>query len=251
MIAWPASWNATMSRISPFMAVSLLDPIVTRWYDSSTMARVMIPSFVCTARIAASFKRFARSAPLNPVVIPAISSSLTSPSKVFPRACTPKIRARPSLCGREISSFRSNRPGLMRASSSVSTRFVAASTMMPLESLNPSISVNSWVNVPSRSSLPPNAPKPLFLPMASISSMKMMHGSCCLASSNKLRTLDAPTPTNISTKAEPDTEIKGTSLSPAIARAKRVFPQPGTPLKIAPFGTRAPFRLKRMGSFKN
>ena len=78
-----------------------------------------------------------------------------------------------------------------------------------------------------------------------------MHGSCCLASSNKLRTLDAPTPTNISTNAEPDTLINGTSLSPAIARARRVFPHPGTPLKIAPFGTRAPFRLKRMGSFRN
>jgi len=44
----------------------------------------------------------------------------------------------------------------------------------------------------------------------------------------KVRTLEAPTPTNISTKSEPLIEKKGTSASPATARASRVsrFPAP-------------------------
>ena len=46
---------------------------------------------------------------------------------------------------------------------------------------------------------------------------------------NRSRTRAAPTPTNISTKLEPVTEMKGTSASPATARANRVFPVPGGP----------------------
>ena len=44
----------------------------------------------------------------------------------------------------------------------------------------------------------------LFLPTASISSMKMMEGAFSFAILNKSLTLEAPTPTNISTKSEPD-----------------------------------------------
>ena len=39
----------------------------------------------------------------------------------------------------------------------------------------------------------------------------------------------APTPTNISTKSEPEIEKNGTPASPATARAKRVLPVPGGP----------------------
>ena len=49
--------------------------------------------------------------------------------------------------------------------------------------------------------------------------------------SNISLTRDAPTPTNISTKSEPDIEKNGTLASPAIAFAKRVFPVPGGPIK--------------------
>ena len=68
----------------------------------------------------------------------------------------------------------------------------------------------------------------------------MIHGAFCCAVLNKSRTLDAPTPTNISTKSEPDNEKNGTFASPATALAKSVFPVPGGPTRSAPFGNLAP-----------
>ena len=61
-----------------------------------------------------------------------------------------------------------------------------------------------------------------------------------LALLNKSLTLDAPTPTNISTKSEPDSEKNGTFASPATAFASKVFPVPGDPIKSAPFGILPP-----------
>jgi hypothetical protein len=46
-----------------------------------------------------------------------------------------------------------------------------------------------------------------------------------------LLTLEGPTPTNISKNSEPDTEIKGTLASPAVALASIVLPVPGGPLE--------------------
>lgn len=46
---------------------------------------------------------------------------------------------------------------------------------------------------------------------------------------NKSRTLDGPTPTNISRNSDPETVIKGTLASPAVALARRVLPVPGGP----------------------
>ena len=66
----------------------------------------------------------------------------------------------------------------------------------------PSISTSNWLSVCSRSSWPPPRPAPRWRPTASISSMKMMQGEFCLACSNRSRTREAPTPTNISTKSE-------------------------------------------------
>ena len=54
-------------------------------------------------------------------------------------------------------------------------------------------------------------------------------GVFCLACSKRSRTREAPTPTNISTKSEPEMEKKGTPASPATARASRVLPVPGGP----------------------
>ena len=61
-----------------------------------------------------------------------------------------------------------------------------------------------------------------------------------MASSNKSRTREAPTPTNISTKSEPDMEKNGTPASPATALASRVLPVPGGPTRRRPFGILAP-----------
>ena len=70
--------------------------------------------------------------------------------------------------------------------------------------------------------------------------MNMMHGALLFACSNISRTLLAPTPTNISTKSEPEIVKKGTPASPAIALANSVLPVPGGPTSNAPFGILPP-----------
>ena len=76
--------------------------------------------------------------------------------------------------------------------------------------------------------------------MASISSIKIIHGAICCACLNRSRTRDAPTPTYISTNADPDSEKNGTLASPATALASSVLPVPGGPTRSAPFGSFAP-----------
>ena len=70
--------------------------------------------------------------------------------------------------------------------------------------------------------------------------MKMIEGACLRASSNRLRTRDAPTPTNISTKLDPLSAKNGTPASPATALAISVFPVPGGPTMSMPLGPTAP-----------
>ena len=66
--------------------------------------------------------------------------------------------------------------------------------------------------------------------------MNTIHGDCLLACSNISLTLEAPTPTNISTKSEPEIVKNGTLASPAIALANKVFPVPGEPTMSIPLG---------------
>ena len=77
-----------------------------------------------------------------------------------------------------------------------------------------------------------------------------MEGDFSLACLNKSRTLDAPTPTNISTKSEPDNEKKGTLASPATALANKVLPVPGRPTKRAPLGIFPPREVYFSGFFR-
>ena len=136
--------------------------------------------------------------------------------------------------------------------SSTSTRLVAARMMTPLFEPKPSISVNSWFSVFSRSSFPPMAAAfERARPTASISSMKTMHGAFSLACRKRSRTREAPTPTNISTKSEPASEKNGTSASPATALASRVLPVPGGPTSKAPLGILPPKSVYFCGSFRN
>ena len=99
----------------------------------------------------------------------------------------------------------------------MSALLVAAITITPSFVPKPSISTRSWLRVCSLSSWPPPRPAPLLLPTASISSIKIIQGAFFFAFSNKSLTLDAPTPTNISTKSEPLIMKKGTPASPATA----------------------------------
>src|SRR5881409_85082 len=104
----------------------------------------------------------------------------------------------------------------------------------------PSISTRIWFRVCSRSSCDPPRPAPRWRPTASISSMNTMHGALRFAWSNRSRTRDAPTPTNISTNSDPEMEKNGTPASPATARASIVFPVPGGPTSSTPRGIFAP-----------
>ena len=94
-------------------------------------------------------------------------------------------------------------------------------------------------------------PDPRWRPTASISSIKMIHGACALPCSNRSRTREAPTPTNISTKSDPDIEKNGRAASPATALASSVLPVPGGPTSSAPFGRRPPSLVYFCGSFRN
>ena len=190
---------------------------------------------------AASLQTLAMSAPEKPGVWRARNERSSCGSSLSGRRWTSKISLRSLTSGSPTSIWRSNRPARVSALSRMSTRLVAASTMTPVLVWKPSISVSSWLSVFSRSSLPE---KPAFLPrarpMASISSMKTMQGAFCLACSKRSRTREAPTPTNISTKSEPEIERKGTLASPATALASSVLPVPGGPTRRAPFGILAP-----------
>ncbi|CDD33168.1 uncharacterized protein BN762_00886 [Bacteroides sp. CAG:714] len=123
--------------------------------------------------------------------------------------------------------------------------------MIPLFEPKPSISVSNWFKVFSRSSFPPMFGFfPRARPTASISSMKIIQGDFSLAWRNRSRTREAPTPTNISTKSEPEIEKNGTSASPATALAKRVLPVPGGPTSSAPLGILPPNSVYFCGCFK-
>src|SRR3712207_8537205 len=81
--------------------------------------------------------------------------------------------------------------------------------------------------------------------------MKTMHGAPCFACSKRSRTRDAPPPTNISTKSEPEIEKNGPPASPATARASSVLPVPGGPKSSTPFGIRAPSAWNFFGFSRN
>ena len=78
--------------------------------------------------------------------------------------------------------------------------------------------------------------------------MNMIHGVCFLACSNISLTREAPTPTNISTKSDPEMLKNGTFASPAMALASKVLPVPGCPTIRMPRGIRPPSFWNLLGS---
>src|SRR6186713_1226557 len=81
--------------------------------------------------------------------------------------------------------------------------------------------------------------------------MKTMQGAFFLPCSKRSRTREAPTPTNISTKSDPEMEKNGTLASPATARASSVLPVPGEPISSTPLGMRPPSFWNFWGSLRN
>ena len=226
-------------------------PIITLSLDISKSTCITNFRFCRAAHNAASFTRFARSAPEKPGVPRAMMDNSTSSASGTLRVCTRRISSRPLTSGRATTTRRSNRPGRSKAGSSTSGRFVAAIKITPSFDSNPSISTSKAFKVCSLSSCPPPSPAPRCRPTASISSIKIMQGAFFFPCSNKSRTRLAPTPTNISTKSEPEIEKNGTLASPAIALASKVLPVPGGPTSSTPFGIRPPSFWNFCGSFRN
>mmetsp|Transcript_128244 Transcript_128244/g.344109 ORF Transcript_128244/g.344109 Transcript_128244/m.344109 type:complete len:209 (+) Transcript_128244:961-1587(+) len=192
------------------------------------------------ARMADSFIRFSRSAPLIPAQRLATSPTLISSSSFLFRRCTLRICSRPLTSGRSTCTRRSNRPGRRRALSRMSERLVAATTMTPLLPSNPSISVRIWFRVCSRSSFPPPMPEPRCRPMASISSMKTIAGAFSRASRNTSRTMRGPSPRYFWTNSEPTIRMKVAVVWLATAFASIVLPVPGGPYSSTPLGASMP-----------
>ncbi len=203
------------------------------------------------ARMAPSLMRLARSAPENPGVCLASTSSSTDGSSGLLRAWTSRMARRPRMSARSSITWRSKRPGRSSAGSSTSGRLVAAITMTWVAVSNPSISTRSWLSVCSRSSWPPPKPAPRWRPTASISSTKTMQGEFFLAWSKRSRTRLAPTPTNISTNSDPLMLKNGTPASPATALLSSVLPVPGGPTRRTPLGMRAPTAVNLSGYLRN
>ena len=200
---------------------------------------------------AASFTRLSKSAPVKPGVPRDNTERFTSSASGLFLECTFSISSLPLISGIGTTTCRSKRPGRNIAGSKISGLFVAAIRMIPSLTSKPSISTRSWFRVCSRSSCPPPSPAPRYLPTASISSMKTIQGVLLLACKKRSLTREAPTPTNISTKSEPLMLKKGTSASPAMARARRVLPVPGGPTNKIPLGILPPSLVNFCGSFKN
>mmetsp|Transcript_16314 Transcript_16314/g.38853 ORF Transcript_16314/g.38853 Transcript_16314/m.38853 type:complete len:257 (+) Transcript_16314:806-1576(+) len=188
-----------------------------------------------------------RSAPEKPGVARARSGRSTSGARGTGFMWSCRIWVRPRTSGLGTTTCRSKRPGRVRALSRTSAKLVAAMTMMPWEELNPSISLSSWLSVMRMYCWSFGL---RVAPMASISSMKTMHGVCFFAALNRSRTRRAPTPTYISSNSEPDAYLNGTPASPAMALASSVLPVPGGPHSSTPLVIFPPSRVNLAGSFR-
>mmetsp|Transcript_75692 Transcript_75692/g.213953 ORF Transcript_75692/g.213953 Transcript_75692/m.213953 type:complete len:442 (+) Transcript_75692:740-2065(+) len=244
---WPPSWYAVSFFSWSLMGLARSRPTTTRSKASSRYFIGTLARSLAEDRTAAMFRMLKRSAPVMPAVRRArVESSTSLPSMSF-AAYSSRISLRPFRSGTGTTTCLSRRPGRVSALSRDSGKLVAHMTTMPLFCSNPSSSTSSWFKVILTALL---SRLDRVEPTASISSMNTMHGACFRASWKRSRTLRAPTPTYISSKSDPEACRNGTPASPAIARARSVFPVPGTPDIITPLGSLAPRRVKRPGSFR-
>ena len=250
-MACPASWYAMISFSSGEMILFFFSNPPITLSMASWKSLISTESLFLRAAIkAASLQTLAISAPAKPGVCSA-NLKISSVVEIFigPK-CTLKMASLPTKSGRSIEICRSNLPGRNKAASNTSGRLVAAKIMIPRSVPKPSISTSNWFKVFSLSSLLIIIFLPLALPMASISSIKMMQGAFSLACLKRSRTRLAPTPTNISTKSLPLRLKNGTWASPATALASKVLPVPGGPINNAPLGIFPPRAVYFFGFFK-
>mmetsp|Transcript_29119 Transcript_29119/g.88091 ORF Transcript_29119/g.88091 Transcript_29119/m.88091 type:complete len:348 (+) Transcript_29119:544-1587(+) len=166
-----------------------------------------------------------------------------------------RICTRPASSGRLISTCTSSRPGLSKASSMRSMRFVIPMRRMLLRASTPSILDNSWFTmlscVPVLSDLDPRD-----LQMESISS-KMTTCSwefspCAFcsfsASANKFRMFSSAWPTYLFNTSGPFTIFGSAAFKNfASCRAMRVLPVPGGPCSSMPRTCLMPMSLTTCG----
>ena len=125
-----------------FHSVRKLD-VLQELIEDETVTEIMVNGPDLAAMIAASFRRFSRSAPVNPAVVCAICARFTSSPSGLSFAWTLRISSLPFTSGLPTATLRSKRPGRRIAGSRISTRLVAAITMIPSLTPNPSISTRS------------------------------------------------------------------------------------------------------------
>mmetsp|Transcript_991 Transcript_991/g.2886 ORF Transcript_991/g.2886 Transcript_991/m.2886 type:complete len:292 (-) Transcript_991:416-1291(-) len=206
-----------------------------------------------TATTAASLASALRSAPTKPGVMWAMASKSKSPSSRIPAVMHLRMCARASASGMPMAISRSKRPARRKAGSSESGRLVAPmtstvglvdpSSALPLFSPEPASTRRESMHVRSWATMRRSIPRLLvsrFPVIASISSMKMMDGAAAWADSNSRRTFSSLSPDMPETISGADTLKNATFISPAIARASIVLPQPGGPWSRMPRGGSMP-----------
>jgi hypothetical protein len=181
------------------------------------------------ANIPASVQTFLKSAPLNYSQILDNASKSISPWVVIDLEWIFKIYCLAASLGNGIYTFLSNLPGLKRAGSNISGLLVAITTLTLPKSSNPSNWFNNSINVLCTylsAELPSLNLRP---PIASISSIKIIHGWFYFAYPNISLITLADSPMYLSTIAEATTFKNFASMLDAKARAIKVFPVPGGP----------------------
>mmetsp|Transcript_7696 Transcript_7696/g.26507 ORF Transcript_7696/g.26507 Transcript_7696/m.26507 type:complete len:200 (+) Transcript_7696:153-752(+) len=168
-------------------------------------------------------------APLKSSVLLPSSSKLTSGWTFIFLEWICRIRARASWFGWGNSILRSSLPLLISAGSRMSALLVAAMTLISAWEENPSSWFRSSSIVLCTSLSPESSESNLLVPIASISSINMIHGDFSFARAKASLTSLAPSPMNICTSWGPASFKKVALVWAAQALAIRVFPVPGGP----------------------
>jgi len=177
-------------------------------------------------RRAASLTRLARSAPEKPGVPRARVRTSTSAASGTLRMCTRMIFSRPETSGLGTTTWRSKRPGRSSAGQHVGAvgRGDQDDAFVGLEAVHLD---QQLFSVCSRSSLPP--PRPARDAADSVDFIDEDDAGAFFCLFEHVGTRDAPTPTNISTKSEPEMVKKARPPPRHRSRQQRLAGAEGRP----------------------